>query len=119
MINAQIQTEQIEFEDFLKVDIRAGTILAARLNPKAKKPAYEIDVDFGCDLGIKKSSAQLIENYLPEDLIGMQVCAVINFPPRRVADVKSEVLILGIVCSENGTVLIQPTKPVKNGERLA
>jgi tRNA-binding protein len=109
----------IEFDDFLKVDIRAGTILSAKLNPKAKKPAYEIDVDFGDELGTKKSSAQLTENYSEEDLIGLQICAVINFAPRRVAGVKSEVLILAIVCSDNGTVLIQPNKPVSNGARLA
>ncbi|MFP4221921.1 MAG: tRNA-binding protein [Phormidium sp.] len=112
-------TAPIEFEDFLKVDIRAGTIISAKLNPKAKKPAYEIDVDFGQEIGIKKSSAQLTENYSADDLIGRQICAVVNFRPKRVAGVKSEVLILGIVCRENGIVLIQPTKPVNNGGRLA
>lgn len=112
-------TDQIEFADFLKIDIRAGIILSAKLNPKAKLPAYEIDVDFGATLGVKKSSAQLTENYTAEELIGRQICAVVNFPPRRVAGVKSEVLILAIVCNDNGTVLIQPTMPVRNGERLA
>lgn len=112
-------TASIEFDDFMKVDIRAGTIISAKLNPKAKKPAYEIDVDFGSEIGIKKSSAQLTENYSADDLIGLQICAVVNFRPKRVAGVKSEVLILGILCRENGTVLIQPTKPVNNGGRLA
>ncbi|UOA09260.1 tRNA-binding protein [Methylobacter sp. S3L5C] len=112
-------TEQIEFFDFLKVDVRVGIILSAKLNPKAKLPAYEIDVDFGATLGVKKSSAQLTENYTAEELIGKQICAVVNFPPRRVAGVKSEVLILAIVCNDNGTVLIQPNIPVTNGERLA
>ncbi len=119
MNSSHHSTAPIEFDDFMKVDIRVGTITAAKLNPKAKKPAYEIDVDFGREIGIKKSSAQLTENYSTDDLIGLQICAIINFKPKRVAGVKSEVLILGILCSENGTVLIQPNKPVKNGERLA
>lgn len=110
---------EIEFQDFLKVDIRAGTVLSAKLNQKAKIPAYEIDVDFGSTLGIKKSSAQLTENYSAEELCGKQICAVVNFPMRRVAGVKSEVLILAIVCKNNGTILIQPSKLVTNGERLA
>ncbi|MCF1439721.1 MAG: tRNA-binding protein [Shewanella sp.] len=119
MNSSCVSNDPIEFDDFLRVDIRAGTILSATLNPKAKKPAYEIDVDFGDELGTKKSSAQLTENYSAEDLIGLQICAVVNFAPRRVAGVKSEVLILAIVCSDHGTVLIQPNKPVNNGERLA
>ncbi|NER47996.1 MAG: tRNA-binding protein [Symploca sp. SIO1A3] len=110
---------QIDFEDFLTVDIRVGTILSAKLNPKARVPAYEMDIDFGVVLGHKKSSAQLTENYSADDLIGKQICAVVNFPPRRVAGVKSEVLVLAIVCKDNGTVLIEPNMPVTNGERLA
>ncbi|NES17418.1 MAG: tRNA-binding protein [Symploca sp. SIO3E6] len=110
---------QIDFEDFLKVDIRVGTVLSAKLNQKARVPAYEMDIDFGVVLGHKKSSAQLTGNYSADDLIGKQICAVVNFPPRRVAGVKSEVLVLAIVCQDNGTVLIEPNMPVTNGERLA
>jgi tRNA-binding protein len=109
----------INFDDFIKIDIRVGTIISAKLNKKARVPAYEIDIDFGNLIGIKKSSAQLTENYMPDELIGKQICAVINFPPKRVAGVKSEVLVLAIVCSDSGTVLIEPNKPVTNGERLA
>lgn len=119
MNSSYCNNDSIEFEDFVKVDIRVGTILSAKLNQKAKKPAYEIDVDFGDELGIKKSSAQLTEDYSAADLIGLQICAVINLATRRVAGVKSEVLILAIVCSDHGTVLIQPNRPVNNGQRLA
>lgn len=110
---------QIEFEEFLRVDIRVGTVLSARLNSKAKIPAYEMDIDFGETLGHKKSSAQLTENYSADDLVGKQICAVVNFSPRRVAGVKSEVLVLAIVCKDVGTVLIEPNLIVTNGERLA
>ena len=109
----------IEFNDFLQVDIRVGTILEATLNKKAKKPAYILKIDFGKELGVKISSAQITQNYTPNELIGKQICAVVNFKPKRVAGVKSEVLVLAVVCKENGTVLIEPTKKVINGERIA
>ncbi|KAF3978126.1 MAG: tRNA-binding protein [Methylococcales symbiont of Iophon sp. n. MRB-2018] len=112
-------SQEITFEDFLNVDIRAGTIVSATTNLKAKKPAYVLDIDFGYDIGIKKSSAQLTENYTEESLIGKQICAVMNFPPRRVAGVKSEVLVLAIICKDTGTVLMEPSMSVTNGERLA
>lgn len=105
------------FDDFMKLDIRAGTILDAKNFEKARKPAYQLTVDFGEDLGIKKSSAQITEQYSPEDLVGKQVLAVVNFPPRQIANFMSEVLVLGTY-SEDGVVLITPDKPIKNGDRL-
>ena len=104
------------FEDFTKLDIRVGTIVSARVFEKAKKPAYQLQVDFG-ELGIKKSSAQITEQYSTEALIGKQVLAVVNFPPRQIADFMSEVLVLGTY-SRGGVVLIKPDKPVDNGDKL-
>jgi len=109
----------LSFEDFLKVEIRIGTIIEARLNPKARKPAYVMRIDFGEAIGIKTSSAQITENYSAEELIGKQVSAVMNFPPLRVAGVKSEVLVLAGVCDQNGTVLLYPSKPVSDGTSVA
>lgn len=112
-----MNTEQIDFADFLKVGIYTGTITAAELNPKAKKPAYKLKIDFGAN-GHNDSSAQLTENYQPAQLIGKQVVAVLNFEPKRIAGVKSEVLVLAAVCDERGTVLLEPTFPVANGTRI-
>ena len=105
------------FDDFLKLDIRVGTILEAEVFAKAKRPAYKLKVDFGAELGVKKSSAQITQQYTPEELIGKQVLAVVNFPPRQIADFMSEVLVLGTY-SEGGVVLIAPDKTVKNGDKL-
>ncbi len=109
--------QEIGFEDFLKVDIRVGTILSARLNEKARKPAYILEVDMG-ELGIKTSSAQITQLYQPDDLVGKQVLAVVNFPTKRVAGVKSEILVLAAVDEEKGTILISPDFPVANGTRM-
>ncbi len=106
-----------EFDDFLKLDIRVGEIVKAEIFEKAKKPAYKLWVDFGSDIGIKKSSAQITECYNTEDLTGKQVLGVVNFPPRQVADFMSEALVLGVY-SEQGVVLIQPERPVKKGDKL-
>lgn len=106
----------ISFEDFLKLDIRVGTIIKAEEFKKARKPAYKLEIDFE-SLGIKKSSAQITERYEPEDLIDMQILAVVNFPPRQIADFMSEVLVLGTY-SEGGVVLITPDKKVCNGDKL-
>lgn len=105
------------FDDFLKLDIRVGTIVEANIFEKAKRPAYQLKVDFGDEIGIKKSSAQITEKYKCEDLIGKQVLAVINFPPRQIASFMSEVLVLGTY-SDGGVVLIVPDKDVKNGDKL-
>ena len=105
------------FDDFMKLDIRVGTIVSAKNFEKARKPAYQLEVDFGEELGVKKSSAQITDHYAAEELIGRQVLAVVNFPPRQIANFFSEVLVLGTY-SEGGVVLIRPDKPVKNGDKL-
>ena len=105
------------FDDFMKLDIRVGTITEAKVFAKARKPAYQLVVDFGAELGTKKSSAQITQHYTPEELVGRQVLAVVNFPPRQFADFMSEVLVLGTY-SEGGVVLIRPDKAVQNGDRL-
>ena len=106
----------VTFDDFLKLDIRVGTIIKVDDFPKAKKAAYKLEIDFG-ELGIKKSSAQITELYQKNDLIGKQILAVVNFPPKQVADFLSEVLVLGVY-SKDGVVLIEPNKHVNNGEKL-
>jgi tRNA-binding protein len=108
----------IEIDDFLKVSIHTGTILSAELNKKARKPAFVMDVDFGEELGVKKTSAQITEFYDAEKLIGRQIVAITNFAPLRVAGVKSEVLVLGVVTAE-GVVLLGPDQPVINGLKIA
>jgi len=110
---------QIDIEDFLKVDIRVGTILNAKINQKARKPAYILEIDFGDEIGTKITSAQITQNYSINELIGRQVCAVVNLPIKRIAGVKSEVLVLAVVCKDNGTVLLQPDRKVTNGEKIA
>lgn len=105
------------FDDFMKLDIRVGTITEAKVFAKARKPAYQLLVDFGGDIGLRKSSAQITDHYTPEELVGKQVLAVVNFPPRQIADFMSEVLVLGTY-SAGGVVLITPDKPVQNGDKL-
>ena len=107
----------VNFTDFLKLDIRVGTIIKATYFEKAKKPAYQMEIDFGKEIGIKKSSAQITKRYQIEDLIGKQILAVVNFPPKQIADFLSEVLVLGTY-SEDGVILITPDKPAENGDRL-
>lgn len=107
----------IKIEDFKKVDMRVGTIIEAKINEKAKKKAYKIKIDFGKELGIKTSSAQITKLY-KEELIGKQIIAVVNFPPLQIADVKSEVLILGVE-TEEGVVLLDLERKVENGLKIS
>lgn len=107
----------ISYEDFLKVEIRVGKILDAKSNPKARKPSYILRVDFG-EFGVRTTSAQITDNYEPADVVGLQVLAVTNFPPKKIAGVRSEVLVLAAVSQVEGTVLIGPMTPVKNGTKV-
>lgn len=108
----------IAFDDFAAVEMRIGTIISAEFNPKAKKPAYVIQVDFGAQIGTRISSAQLTHNYSPEQLIGMQIVAVLNFPAKHIAGVESQILILGALCPDHDVVLLTPTLPVRNGSTI-
>ncbi len=108
----------ISFDDFMKIDIRSGTITRAETFPEARNPAYKLWIDFGDDIGTKKTSAQVTQNYTLEELVGMQITAVVNFPPKQVGPFMSEVLILGVE-DENGHItLMTPTKETPNGQRL-
>lgn len=106
------------FDDFMKLDIRTGVIVQAEDFPEARKPAYKLWVDFGDDLGIKKSSAQITVHYTLDDLVGKRVMAVVNFPPRQIGPVKSEILVLGVPDADGAVVLIAPDKDVPIGGRL-
>ncbi len=105
------------FEDFMKLDIRVGTILKVEEFKKARKPAYKLEIDFGEEIGIKKSSAQITNIYTPEELIGKQILGVVNFPKKQIADFLSEVLVLGTY-SKEGVILITPDKKASNGDKL-
>ena len=109
---------EISFDDFLKVDIRCGVIVKAEDFPEARKPAIKLWVDLGDELGIKKSSAQITVHYTPESLVGKRVMAVVNFPPRQIGPVMSEVLVLGVPDKEGEVVLIAPDQDVPLGGRL-
>ena len=108
----------VAFEDFLKVDVRVGTIVEALPFPEARKPAIKLRIDFGEDIGIKRSSAQITVHYAPEQLVGRQVLAVVNFPPRQIGPFMSEVLTLGAAADGDAIVLLQPARPVPNGSRM-
>ena len=107
----------IGIEEFDKVEMRAGTIIDVKINKKSRKPAYALKIDFGEEIGIKTSSAQITQLYTPEDLVGKQVICCTNLTPMHIGSVKSEVRILGTE-SAQGVVLLQPTEPVKNGDRV-
>jgi tRNA-binding protein len=107
----------ITWDDFAKVDIRSGTIVTAKPFEKAKKPAYQLEIDFG-QFGIKKSSAQITHHYSAEELIGKQIIAVINFPPKQIANFFSECLVLGVYDKDDQVVLLHPTHAVDNGSKI-
>ena len=108
----------IAYDDFASVDIRAGTILGAEPLEGARKPAYKLRIDFGSEIGERKSSVQITVVYRVDELIGSQVCAVVNFPPKRIAGFTSEVLVLGMNDLDGNVVLVRPQYPVPNGTRL-
>lgn len=110
-------SEKIEFSDFLKVDVRAGTIVKVEDYPEARKPAYKLEIDFG-PLGKKRSSAQITQHYSKEDLLGKQIIAVVNFPPKQIGKFISEVLTLGLPDEHGNVVLTEPTRKVPNGSKL-
>lgn len=108
----------ITYQDFLNVDIRSGTILDVQAFPEARRPAYKLTIDFGTELGVKKSSAQITALYSVEELIGKQIQAVVNFPPKQIGKFMSEVLVLGFEDKDGNIVLMRPTHPVPNGQKL-
>lgn len=118
MTNGSATSSQIVFDDFLKIDIRVGTVVAAESFPQARKPAYKLTIDFGAPIGVMRSSAQITKHYTPETLVGRQVVAVVNFPPRQIGPFMSEVLTLGVPDDEGQVVLLQPTHPVSDGGRM-
>ncbi|MEQ8470666.1 MAG: tRNA-binding protein [Marinoscillum sp.] len=107
----------ITWDDFQKVDMRVGTILKAREFPEARKPAYKLEIDFG-ELGIKNSSAQITDRYQANELTGMQIIAVVNFPPKQIGPFISECLVMGIYAENNQVVLLQPTEKCPNGSKI-
>jgi tRNA-binding protein len=110
--------ETISWNDFEKIDIRVGTIIKAEEFPEARKPAYKLHIDFGADFGIRKSSAQITIHYNIEDLIGKQIVAVVNFPPKQIAKFTSECLVLGVYTENNDVILLNPQKQVSNGLKI-
>ena len=116
--HAEPVAERIAFDDFLRLDIRVGTVVSAEPFPQARKPAYKLLIDFGPAIGVKRSSAQITERYAPDDLVGRQVAAVLNFAPRQIGPFMSEVLTLGFPDADGKVVLVGPSLPVPNGGRL-
>ena len=112
------ETPPITFDDFLKVDVRVGRIVEVQPFPAARKPAYQLEVDFGGEIGRRRSSAQLTQRYTADELLGRQVLAVVNFPPRQIATFMSEVLVLGVPDAQGNVVLVQPAAEVPLGGRL-
>ena len=117
MSSSSARKPEISFADFDRVDIRAGTIVEAEPFPEARKPAFKLKIDFGADIGVKKSSAQITKYYAPETLVGRQVFAVVNFPPRQIGPFMSEVLTLGVPDEDGNVILLRPTADVPVGGR--
>lgn len=111
--------KNLNWQDFIKVDMRVGTIVGAQLFPEARKPAYKLEIDFGSEIGVKKTSAQITDHYQVEDLTGKQIIAVVNFPPKEIANFMSECLILGSVDEDEKVILLQPERTAKNGDRVS
>ena len=118
MSSSETPAPQISFDEFMKVDIRVGTVIAAEPFPEARKPAIKLRIDFGGEIGVKRSSAQITENHSVDTLVGSQVLAVVNFPPRRIGPFVSEVLTLGVPDAQGDVVLITPDQDVPLGGRL-
>jgi tRNA-binding protein len=119
--NFKFKTENpmsITWSDFEKIDIRTGTIIEVKDFPKARKPAYQLLIDFGSELGLKKSSAQITAHYNKEDLLNRQIIAVVNFPPKQIADFTSECLVLGVYDENKDVILLKPDKPAGNGLKI-
>lgn len=108
----------ITYDDFEQVDVRVGTIIDAQPFPEARRPAFKLFVDFGAPLGVKKTSAQVTVHYTPETLIGRQVAAVVNFPPKQIGKFMSEILVVGFPDEQGNVVLVHPSLPVPNGGKL-
>lgn len=108
----------IDYPEFEKVDIRVGEVIAVQDFPEARKPAYKLTIDFGPEIGIKKSSAQIVTNYSKEELVGKQIMGVVNFPPKQIGPFISEVLTLGVVDENDNVVLLMPTKKAKLGSKM-
>jgi tRNA-binding protein len=113
-----MRSETIGFDDFLRVDVRVGRVVAAEPFPEARKPAIKLRIDFGADIGERRSSAQITEHYTPESLVGRQVLAVVNFPPKQIGPFMSECLVLGLSDAEGRVVLIGPDRDVPVGARM-
>ena len=111
--------ETISWQDFEQVDLRVGTIVTAEVFEKARRPAYILHIDFGPDIGVLKSSAQITDLYLPDELVGQQVLGVVNFPPKQIGPIQSQCLITGFPQTDGSVVLIQPERAVENGSKLA